>query len=113
MKDGVNWKRGSLVTVALPGDYGKPRPAVVIQSDVFQQHASVTLLPLTSGLRSAPLMRLAVEPSKENGLEKLSQVMIDKAYTVPREKIGKTFGHLSDATMLALNRALAVFLGLA
>src|SRR6516225_2045551 len=107
----LNWKRGSLVTVVLPGDYGKPRPAVVIQSDIFQEHASVTLLPLTSALRSTPLMRLDVEPSIENGLEKLSQIMIDKAYTVPREKIGKTIGYLSDETMLAVNRTLAVFLG--
>jgi len=113
MTVGANWKRGSLVTVALPGDYGKPRPAVVIQSDVFLENASVTVLPVTSALRSAPLMRLEVEPSPDNGLEKLSQVMIDKAYTVPREKIGKTIGHLNDETMLAVNRALAVFLGLA
>ena len=113
MKAGVNWKRGSLVTVALPGDYGKPRPALVIQSDAFQELPSVTLLPLTSGLRSAPLMRLSVEPTPANGLEKLSQIMIDKAYTVPLEKIGTSIGRLSEETMLAVNRALAVFLGLA
>ncbi|MHB8211101.1 MAG: type II toxin-antitoxin system PemK/MazF family toxin [Acidithiobacillus sp.] len=27
--------RGAVVVVALQGDYGKPRPALVVQSDMF------------------------------------------------------------------------------
>ena len=106
-------KRGDLVTVALTGDYGKPRPALVIQSDLFDSHPSVTVLPITSELRDTPLFRITVEPNKENGLRAPSQIMVDKTHTVPREKLGDPFGKLNDEAMLAVNRALAVFLGFA
>ena len=106
-------RRGDLVTIALSGDYGKPRPALVIQSDLFDQHPSVTILPLTSELRKTPLFRITVEPDPGNGLRKPSQVMIDKTQTVPREKIGSTIGRLDDESLMAINRALAVFLGFA
>ncbi len=106
-------RRGDLVTVALQGSYGKPRPALVIQSDLFNEHPSVTILPVTGELRNAPLVRVTVEPNRENGLDKRSQVMIDKAQTIPREKIGNTFGRLGHEHLLAVNRALAVFLGFA
>ncbi len=106
-------KRGDLVTVSLPGDYGKPRPALIIQSDLFDEHPSVTILPITSELRETPLFRITLEPSQENGLRKLSQVMVDKAHTVLREKLNSPFGVLDDASMLAINRALALFLGFA
>ncbi len=106
-------RRGDLVTVALQGAYGKPRPALVIQSDLFAEHPSVTLLPVTSELRDTPLFRVPVSPLPENGLRKPSQVMVDKAQTVPREKIGEVIGHLDDETSLAVNRALALFLGFA
>lgn len=106
-------RRGDLVTVALPGDVGKPRPALVIQSDLFDAHPSVTLLPVTSELRVAPLFRIAVNPSESNGLKKASQVMVDKPQSIARAKVGTVFGRLDDETLLAVNRALAVFLGLA
>jgi mRNA interferase MazF len=71
-------KRGDLVVVAMPGDSGKPRPALVVQADVFNEtHASVTLAPVTSTLVDSPLFRLTVEPSPGNGLRSLSQIMID------------------------------------
>ncbi|MEI7591484.1 MAG: type II toxin-antitoxin system PemK/MazF family toxin [Deltaproteobacteria bacterium] len=103
--------RGDLVTIALQGTYGKPRPALVIQSDLFDAHPSVTILPITSDLRDAPLFRVLIQPSKTNGLQKLSEVMVDKAQTVSREKIGETFGHISAEDMLAVSRSLAIFLG--
>ena len=106
-------KRGDLVTIALPGTYGKPRPALIIQSDLFDEHPSMTILPVTGELRDTPLFRISVEPDAGNGLRKRSQVMIDKAHTVPREKLGEPFGRLDDTTMLAVTRALAVFLGFA
>ena len=105
--------RGDLATVILPGSYGKPRPALIIQSDFFSEHPSVTILPVTSELRQTPLFRVTVKPSAENGLSKRSQVMVDKVHTVPREKIGETFGRLEEDVMLAVNRALALFLGFA
>ena len=107
-------KRGELVTVSLAGDYGKPRPALVIQSDLFAGHASVTLLPITGHrVEGAPLLRFDLEPDSANGLRKPSQVMIDKAHTLPREKVGEPFGRLDDDAMLEITRALSVFLGIA
>ena len=106
-------KRGDLVTVALQGDYGKPRPALVIQSDLFAEHPSVTVLPVTSDLRETPLFRISVEPAPGNGLQRRSQIMVDKAMTVSREKIENPFGCLEDAEMLSVTRALALFLGFA
>ncbi len=106
-------KRGDLVTVALQGDLGKPRPALVIQSDLFDEHPSVTILPVTGELRAAPLFRIAVNPGELNGLIRPSQVMVDKPQSVARDKIGTVIGRLDDETMLAVNRALAVFLGFA
>ena len=106
-------KRGDIVTIALSGDYGKPRPALVIQSDLFAAHPSVTVLPVTSELRDAPLFRIDVEPSDDNGLRTVSAVMVDKPQTVARARIGSTIGRLDDGSMLAVTRALAVFLGFA
>lgn len=106
-------KRGDVVTISLPGHFGKPRPAVVIQSDLFDQHPSVTVLPVTSQLRDAPLFRVRVEPAEGNGLRATSDVMVDKAHTVARDKVGRVIGQLDDTALLALNRALAVFLGFA
>ena len=110
---GVEVKRGDMVTVVLPRAYGKPRPALVIQSDLFDEHPSVTILPVTSDLRDTPLFRITVESTSENGLLKTSQVMVDKSQSVPRNKIGKTLGRLDDAALLSVNRALALFLGFA
>lgn len=106
-------RRGDLVTVALQGDLGKPRPALVIQSDLFDAHPTVTVLPVTGELRVAPLFRIAVNPNESNGLTKPSQVMVDKPQSISHEKIGAVIGRLDDETMLAVNRALAVFLGFA
>lgn len=105
--------RGDLVTIALSGDYGKPRPALVIQSDLFDARPSVSVLSVTSELRDAPLFRIAISPSAVNGLRKPSQVMVDKPQTVARSKIGKTIGRLDDEVIRRVNRALAVFLGFA
>jgi len=106
-------RRGDLVTVALQGDYGKPRPALVIQSDLFNEHPSITVLPITSELRETPLFRILIQPDDQNGLQKPSQVMVDKAQTIPREKIGDAFGRLNNENMLAVNRAIAMFFGFA
>jgi len=106
-------RRGDIVTIVLPGAYGKPRPALVIQSDFFEALASVTVLPVTSELRAAPLLRIAVEPNADNGLRKKSQIMVDKAQTVPRDKVGPTIGRLQEDALVAVERAVAVFLGIA
>lgn len=104
-------RRGDLVTIALQGDYGKPRPAVVIQSDLFDEHPSVTVLPVTGELMDAALYRIRIEPDAFNGLQKPSDVMVDKAQSVPRARTGDVFGQLSEDQLLAVCRSLAVFLG--
>lgn len=105
--------RGDFVTVAMQGDFGKPRPALVIQAKLFNEHASVTVLPVTSSLVAAPLFRVTVQPSAENGLRKPSQVMVDKTMTVRREKIGPAFGRIDEDSLVEVERCLAVFLGIA
>jgi mRNA interferase MazF len=106
-------RRGDLVTVAAPGDYGKPRPALVIQSDLFDDVPSVTLCLVTSTLRETPLFRITVDPPPENGLQRISQIQVDKVTTVARERVGGVIGRLDDAAMLKVNRSLAVFIGIA
>ena len=107
-------KRGDLVTIALPGDFGKPRPALVIQADAFNdEHATVTVLPVTSLLLAAPLLRITLDPDARNGLQERSQIMVDKAMTVRREKVAEPFGSVDSNTLVEVERCLAVFLGIA
>jgi mRNA interferase MazF len=105
-------RRGDIVTVALQGAYGKPRPALVIQSDVFAEHPSITILPITSVVREDLVCRITVEPTALNGLHVRSQIMADKAHSVPRENIGEVIGSVGWEAMLAVNRALVMFLEL-
>jgi len=106
-------QRGDLVTVALSGDFGKPRPALVIQSDMFDETDTLTVLLLSSTMVDAPLVRITIHPTAANALSRSSQIMVDKAMTIRREKIGKVFGHLDDGTMVSVSRLLALFLGFA
>jgi mRNA interferase MazF len=107
-------KRGEVWTVSGGAAYaGKPRPAVVIQEDRFAATASITLCAFTTDPTDAPLLRLLVEPSENNGLKNASRLMIDKITTVPKTRMGKRTGRLDEEDVLRLNRALTVFLGLA
>jgi mRNA interferase MazF len=107
-------KRGEVWTVAGGPDYaGKPRPAVILQDDAFDATASITLCPFTGHAVDAPLMRLPIEPSDQNGLRSASYVMIDKITTVSKSKLDRRLGRLSDEEVVRMNRAVIVFLGLA
>jgi mRNA interferase MazF len=106
-------KRGDIVTVSAQGDYGKPRPAVVVQSDMLEAADSVLVALFTSAISDAPLYRLTVAPAPANGLKAVSQVMVDKILAYPRAKCGAPIGRLSGADMLALNNMLSVMVGLA
>jgi mRNA interferase MazF len=106
-------RRGDLVTIALQGDFGKPRPALVIQSNQFDDHTTVTVLLVSSTLADTPLFRLTIDPTAENGLRARSQVMVDKAMSVKRDKVGRVIGRLDDDTMTAVNRSLLLWIGLA
>jgi mRNA interferase MazF len=107
-------RRGEIWSVAGGPDYaGKPRPVVVLQDDHFEETASVTVCPFTTHSAAAPLFRLVVEASERNGLNAPSKLMVDKLMTVPRSKIGIRIGQLDAEDLVRLNRAVAVFLGLA
>ncbi|MGE0280148.1 MAG: type II toxin-antitoxin system PemK/MazF family toxin [Rhizobiaceae bacterium] len=106
-------KRGDLVTVAMTGDYGKPRPALIVQADLFADTESVTVLLVSSHLVEAEFGRITIDPSPVNGLLTSSQIMIDKAMTVPRAKAGRVIGRLDSETMGRIDRAIALFFGIA
>ncbi|MGK9171478.1 type II toxin-antitoxin system PemK/MazF family toxin [Inquilinus limosus] len=107
-------RRGDVVTVAASGDYGKPRPAVIVQTDAFPaEHASVIVCQMTSDIVDAPDFRVTVEPEAGNGLRVRSQIMVDKPVTVRRERIGRKIGQLSPAEIARLNVAIAFVMGLA
>jgi mRNA interferase MazF len=107
-------RRGDVVTVAATGDYGKPRPLVIVQTDALPaKHASVVVCQMTSDTRDAPDFRVTIDPSDRNGLRVTSQVMADKPVTIRRERIGQHVGHLDDKDMARLNIALAFVMGLA
>jgi mRNA interferase MazF len=107
-------RRGAIITVIAPGDYGKPRPAVVIQADTLTEAGagSIVLCLLSTHLVDAPAFRITVEPTATNGLEETSQIMVDKIVTVPRARLGRQIGQLDDETLLRLNRTLAFVIGL-
>ena len=107
-------RRGDVVAVAVPGDYGKPRPAVIVQTDAFpDSHPSIVVCQMTSRLVDAADFRVTVDPTSENGLRARSQVMADKPVTVRRERIGQQIGQLGADDMARLNAALAFVMGLA
>ena len=105
--------RGEIVTIAVQGDLGKPRPALVVQANQFSELGSLTVLLITSAVVAAPLIRVTIEPNADNGLQKPSQVMIDMAMTVHRDKVGSVIGHIDPDALLEVERCLAVFLGIA
>jgi mRNA interferase MazF len=106
-------KRGEVWTVSGAGYAGKPLPAVIVQDDRFDATASVTICVFTSDKTDAPLLRLVVAPSEQNGLRMASRLMVDKLTTVPKARLGQRIGRLDDEDVVRLNRAMLVFLGLA
>ena len=106
-------KRGDLVIVIAPGDYGKPRPALVVQSDLFRSTESVVLALITTEDSSKSLLfRKALQPSEENGLRKPSFVMLDKLVSLPRTKVSEPIGRLLPAEVAEASASLALFLGM-
>jgi mRNA interferase MazF len=106
--------RGDIYTAAARGAYtGKPRPVVIVQDDRFDATASVSVCPFTTNAIEAPLVRIQIQPSEQNGLDRPSSLMIDKITTVPRSGLSEQLGRLRDDELLQVNRSLMVFLGLA
>jgi mRNA interferase MazF len=107
-------RRGEIWTAAAGSGYvGKPRPVVIIQDDLFDATASVTVCAFTTDPTDAPLFRIPVEANDSTGIRHASRLMVDKITTVPRSKLGDRVGRLSDDDMARLVRSLVVFLGLA
>ena len=106
-------KRGDIVIVTTAGEYGKPRPAVVVQSDSLRNVDSVLVSLVSSTQRDAPLFRLFIEPLPSNGLKVKSQVMVEKTAAIPRAKCGKIIGRLDEGSMVALNSMISFVFGLA
>lgn len=105
--------RGDIVVCALSGDYGKPRPALVVQSDLFNStHASVVICPITSHIIDASLFRISVYPSIENHLTVLSQIMVDKITTIKSEKIREVIGTLEKHVLQQVNEGLQLWLSI-
>lgn len=107
-------RRGEIWTTSGGKDYaGKPRPVLVVQDDRFDATDSITICPLTSDPTEIPLLRIRLDSEPGTGLTRASSIMVDKLTTVPRSKLGERVGVVSDTGMLALSRALVVFLGIA
>lgn len=106
-------RRGDVVTVAVAGDFGKPRPAVIVQSDALSEdHASVIVCQITSDLADFPDFRITIEPTSGNGLRLRSQVMADKPTTIRRGRVGRRIGRLDSPDLARVNSALSFALGL-
>lgn len=107
-------KRGEVWTLAGGKDYAsKPRPAIIVQDDQYDATESITVVGLTSTAVDAPVVRPVVDPTESNGLRALSHLMVDKITTVPKRRLGRRLGVLSDDDIIRLDRAIVVFLGLA
>ena len=110
----MEMKRGDVVICAAPGDYGKPRPALVVQSDLFNgTHSSVAVCLITSHLEDAPLFRIPVPAGRTTGLKLDSQVMVDKVIAIPRNKITRRAGVLAAVLLKEVDDALRLWLELA
>ena len=107
-------KRGEIWTAAAGSGYvGKPRPVVIVQDDLFDATASVTICAFTTDETDAPLFRIPVDADATTGIRQPSRLMVDKIATVPRSKLGERIGQLSDDDLARLGRSIVVFLGLA
>ena len=108
----MEMKRGDIVLCVIAGDYGKPRPAVIVQANLFNvEHPSIALLPITSYLIETPLFRIPIQATKANGVTRHSQVMVDKITAVRRDHIRERIGKISPSMLTKIDAALLRFLG--
>ena len=106
-------RRGDVVLIVVPGEKGKPRPAVVVQADEIGERRTIVVCPMSSELANTTVLRPLVEPAAVNGLRSRSQIMTDKITAVRRERIRRTLGVLDPDAMERLDRALLIVFGLA
>jgi mRNA interferase MazF len=105
--------RGEVVICAAPEDYGKPRPAVVVQSGLFNRtHSCVVVCLITGHLEDALLFRIPIPVGGSTGLERPSQVIVDKVVAIPRNNITGRAGVLAAGSLKEMNTALRLWLEL-
>lgn len=105
-------RRGDILIVSAPGEYGKPRPSVIVQQDFQEPIESVIVCPMTSDLVAPGPIRPTIQPSAEDGLRAVSQVMVDKVMAVHLNRCGQRIGSMTAGEMQAVDRALGIALGL-
>ena len=106
-------ERGNVVAAIVPGDFGKPRPVVIVQAEPYlESHASVTVCPLTTHITGLRMFRIMIAPDKNNGLNEPSEVMVDKVSSLRRERIAQSIGRLSASDMRAIDNSLRAWLAL-
>ncbi len=99
--------RGDVVLGALPGDFGKPRPVLIVQTDLLNEtHATMLVCPITSHIGSHKSFRMLVEPATTNGLLKQSEVMVDKVSALAQTRITRKIGTLGSAEMRQVEQIL-------
>ena len=103
--------KGDVVIVAVQGDYGKPRPAVIFQSNKIVTD-SILLIPITSHLIENSKIRPTILPSQSNGLQVTSQLMTDKMQAIKKEKVGKIIGKFEPDEIKEIEHALMIFFDL-
>ena len=103
--------RGELWTVSGGVYAAKPRPALIIQDNLFSATESVVVIPLTTTVADVTISRIAIPTT--TGIAQPSYAMIDKIITVRRSTLGQRVGRVSAALMADIERSLMVFLGLA
>lgn len=106
-------KRGEIWVGSGSNYVSKPRPVVIIQDDAYGELNSMTVVPITSVLADASLLRVPLASSKASGLRAPSAAMIDKISTLRREHLVSSIGMITQVELRAIEQGLAVFLGLA
>lgn len=105
--------RGDVVAAIVSGDFGKPRPVVIVQARPYlESHASITVCPLTTHLTGLRMFRIMIAPDKSNGLNEPSEVMVDKVSSLRRERIATSIGKLAASDMQAIDTSLRGWLAL-
>ena len=100
------------MTVAPPGEFGKPRLALIIQADLTLPAPTMTYLPITSDLKHVPDVRISIAPDPTNGLERESEVMVDRIQTSSLNRFGVVIGVIDVRTLRLVEAALSLHLGL-
>jgi len=106
-------EKGDIVVAALPGDYGKPRPMLIIQSSLLSELPSTVVCPLTTHVNEdIQILRVAINPTASNGLKERSHIIVDKVTAIPTGKIAQKIGMADAQTMFRVKTALAILFDL-